>query len=401
MLDKDVSKYLQKKRPVSSKGFERFCLIANPFPLHNVLQAEIYVDVAGAKDRLVEELYYFDSDTKSRTLFVQGPHGSGKTTLLKYFHSLVKRLNEVNAVRAIFPIMYVQQPGDTFIDFYREIMRDLNDNFLEDVCAQMGKDYKEQKENPYKLVENKYKIKNQELIRALSADTRASDARPRFIESDSDRLYIRRLVARWLSGSSLSTAQREQIGVDSNLDTASAAIKNLHDLTRILRILELCRGMVLLIDEFELIFSGKLSKANVVRYTEDIRHLIENIQEGFMMVFASVPWPSERDPLKQYPALVRRLNASDPIELGERLSYEQALLFTREFISHERDKFARAKGKDRCEIETSLGDPYVPLSEEIVQGIFQQLESERTIILPSTILPVLHRKVNKVVQGET
>ena len=195
----------------------------------------------------------------------------------------------------------------------------------------------------------------------------------------------------WLQGVKLTAAEKKQLGnISVEIGKSSTvAIKFLSDLVKIFLHVEIFKGVIIFLDEFEEIFSS-LTSTSQAQYAQDLRNLFDSHPKGIVFVIATAPIAERLQQIS--PALQRRLGPGvqiDPIS-----DEGTALEYAREYI-----KWGRGEFEDKTDIKICLpkdcpeaDSPYYPLTEMQVKEVYNGLKSRYGTenVIPGSLLPELN-----------
>lgn len=342
---------------IFKKDYSKLGLSDNPFPYSGVPEEEphIYVDREEAIKAVNNVLSTTISTGKSNHIIVTGAYGSGKSHTLKYVRSEIRRQFTANSEKKVC-IGYVSQPGETFLDIYREFVYDLGYDFIRKMSEQyiglVTNQLSEEKvikekvplEKAWEMV-NSGKILISDIvphaIKRLNQKVKFIDFTRAFLNLtyDDNSIYS----WEWLNGEGVDYIKRRSMGVSKTLD-GKTAIRAFISLKKVL--IELGYStVILLIDEFE--YAETLSPVAKQKMLNEIRHLIDLNPENLTMIITCAPevWHSL---LSEYHAFSERITneinlkpmTGDKVKLllaeylaGKRLdSGKDIVLFTDESI---------------------------------------------------------------------
>ena len=361
-------------------------LLENPFPGHGETQFDVCTNQEAIKKEFVYILRDFESQAKR--LRINGKNSAGKTNILRYFERLTEEARRNRLINVIHPI-YVFAPGESYFDIHEQIVEKLSELFLGDLLTIL-------QSTPKKIDELSEEIKPAtELLAAIKAIVRRSDMLFALYEERKEDAFIR-----WLKGRKLPAADKKLLEDGMSLpdiSSASLAIRFLDGFLQVLKKVGLCKGIVLLFDEFEEIFEG-LTRARQSRYAQDLRHLFDTLKESVFFVIATVPEPKD---LGQYPAIERRLGNTFNLEPID--SVEQAVAYVSDYLNDGRDKYEqhlRGQGKQP---EQDRPDGLEPLTQEIVvteyQSLLAKVKPAELDVLPGYFLPRMRERMKTIVEG--
>ena len=378
-------KDLAKLKAERSKGnpYEKHYLLKNPFPKRGDTTFFVCTDQEEIKGEFISTLGNFSSEAKR--IRINGTNGAGKTNILRYFELLTNEAREVGHINSIYPV-YVRDPGESYFEIHRQIVENLAALFLESLLET--------------LISKSSNLENLESvgevltgIRAL-LPTGAIDFFPRQ-ERKSD------VFVRWLQGAKLTAADKKELTfhgwAPSEIGSTSLAIRHLRDFLFVLEEVDLCNGIVLLFDEFEVIFQI-LSRARQSRYAQDLRHMLDTLQEPFFFVIATVPDPKD---LSQYPAIERRMEDAFRLQPIDNLGL--ATDFVLEYLDRGRDEYENALKNLGSKPQGTRPLDLSPLTPEDVEAEFSSMEEEfgdsEFEVLPGYFLPRMRQRIEQIVKN--
>ncbi|MCZ7545102.1 MAG: hypothetical protein M5R40_16970 [Anaerolineae bacterium] len=277
-LKEDLKRF---QRPAEPNPYHHYQLLENPFPGHGEKPVAVCTNQDEIKQRFVSLLS--DFHTGAKRLRINGGSGAGKTNILRYFENLTNEARALGHISGIYPV-YISAPGDSYFDIHGQIIERLMEYFVGDLISVFQND-----QGLVNVLSGEISTAS-ELLAAIRDITRPQLAFALYQERQID------IFTRWLKGEKVSAQEKKLLGYSTTLpgiDSASLAIRFLDGLLLILRKINLCTGIVLLFDEFEEIFE-RLTRASQARYAQDLRHLLDTLQESTFFVVATVPEP--RDP---------------------------------------------------------------------------------------------------------
>ena len=362
--------------------YEKHYLLKNPFPAKGETAFDVCTDQEEIKDEFKSILGNFSPEAKR--LRINGTNGAGKTNILRYFELLTNEARERGHIEKLYPI-YVSAPGESYFEIHGQIVDKLEASFLEVLLKTLRSD-------PSLL--DSLQINN-ELLMGLKALCQSGTI---FFLPQQERK--KDVFIRWLKGWKLTVADKKELTVlgwsPTDITSTSLAIRYLNDFLIMLKELALCGGIVLLLDEFEVIFQV-LARARQSRYAQDLRHLLDLLKESVFFIIATVPDPKD---LNQYPAIERRLGTTlglQPIE-----SPELATNFVSEYLNSARNRFETAQKEREKKPEHSRPTELEPLTPEIVEEEYRSLRDEigeaEFDVLPGHFLPRMRERTKQIVE---
>ena len=373
--------------------YEEFLLLSNPFPAVGQFIPDICVDQESVKGEFARTLREFYLDGRSRRMPILGRTGAGKTNLLRFFEQRLKEWREprqgkqaITDLRTVF----IDKPQGGYFEIHQQIISQLAAMFFTEFfdAVRHGK---------IKLTGLATELSgtSPELIRVV---TQIADPAQRRIWSEPQLI---RTFGNWLQGAKLSTEEKKQLG-NVSIDvgkSSTVAIKLLADLVRIFLHTKLFKGLIILFDEFEEIFSSGRPPSSQVQYAQDLRNMFDSLAKGVVFVIVTTPLS---DRLQQIsPALSRRLGEGVDLEpIGDE---KLALEYSRAYIELGRQVF-----KEKTSLNVSpppdcpdTDHPYYPLTEATIKAVYNELkERYGNDIVPGDLLPELNLKLyRRVYEG--
>ena len=108
--------------------YSKFFLTENPFKTHHGFQAgsTIWAGRPNTKRKIEKIIHNVTSENIKQYIIVCGEYGSGKSYTLQYFYAKLQSYPLLDSVLSI----YVENPGNSFLDFYRSIIRGIGSNLM-------------------------------------------------------------------------------------------------------------------------------------------------------------------------------------------------------------------------------------------------------------------------------
>lgn len=374
-LSSDLSRF---DAPIQPNPYEAHHLLENPFPGFGETRADVCTDQNEIKEDFVDVLRNFGAGAKR--LRINGASGAGKTNILRYFERLTDEARIQGRVDRIYPI-YVSDPEDNYFAIHKQIIDKVAEYFLSDLLGILRAEL---------TLRESLKEEIKPAAELLSVLGHIIQQRT-FYEMFEERR--RDILLNWLKGQKLSIQDKKQLGISiADITSPSLAIRFLDGLLQVLRKLQLCNGVVLLFDEFEEIFEGP-SRAMHSRYAQDLRHILDTLEDSVFFVIATVPEPKD---LEQYPAVIRRLGTARllrPINTPK-----LALEYVRNYMAEGRRQYDRLKGENADGQDL---DNLAPLTEELVvehYGLIRTEVGKKLEVLPGYFLPKMRELMTELVE---
>lgn len=286
--------FLTKPADYSRCGFK-----GNPFPRSGIPgdSPSVYcghVEVLKAIGRTIRVPLDYGG---SCHMVLIGSYGSGKTHTLKYVRCLTNQYEP--GTDGIHPLaIYLAQPGEKIIDFYKQFMSEigfefikiLSRNYIAKIVTQQSKndDTKPQIKlnDGWEQIESG-KVLLSDIINIALKDLTIKFGYPDYAKAFLDLAFESQSTGawEWISGEGLDYLKRQNLGVIRNIDERSA-IKAFGCIKSILNDLGYS-PIVLMVDEFESI--GVLNAQARQKALNNMRRIIDNNANGLTMIFACTP----------------------------------------------------------------------------------------------------------------
>ena len=355
--------------------FQRYGFLKNPFPKAGDQTAEPCYNQDDVKAAFKKKFLSFaqsEGQTSGR-LLILGDHRVGKTNFLLYSQRQISKLQNEGVIEGVIPL-YVSGPYDNFLkDVHRPVIVELS-NKIFPTFFEIVKNYDKPLQN------------GGDLTRAIEAVVQPPQPELQQFDRTEERI---RLFTKWFSGAKCTQGELRALGgVFSSIDTSSLAIKYFRDFVVLARRLDVFKGIIILLDEFELIFGGAVTASKRARYLQDLRHFIDTMQAGILLVVASLSAilvGFQRD----YPALKNRFGDSQ--ELSPIQDEKQAVGYARAYLDFERAVFLEKDGEDK--------DYDDIISEDIIASVFEEVQKEYHSA-QGMFFDKLYNKVEEKVRGQ-
>ena len=264
--------------------FERFGVIANPFPAASQTSGNPHCPQEEADELAETQIAAFVRDNRSQSLTVVGSQGVGKTNFLNFFE---EQLTDVaDELEGYYVVRYLADPENTFDGTIHKLLQELGAEHFARLAESLSED-----QSAIRVA------RSQDLQTVLHrlAQTNESEDREEFVE----------LMLAWLLGHRVLKLHREWLGVNFRQDTVEAKTATFRDVVEVSSEAGILKGIFLLLDELEK-QDGVLGPRAVVRYLSAIRAIIDALPRGLFLMLAVTP-----DALLRYttalPALRGRL----------------------------------------------------------------------------------------------
>lgn len=355
--------------------YERYGLLSNPFPKAGEPTADPLYNqepVVETFERMLLTFFQTDGNDSSR-LLIYGDHRVGKTNFLLHWRQQVERLLNERVVTGFHPI-YLTISADNFVeDVYgpiiTELSKDLIPSFFE-ALRKLNPNLLSTKTDLDRAIHTTIEILNQK-------DT----------SNDEDDTTIR-LFTKWFSGERCAQSELKMLGgLFSSIDTSSLAIKYFRDFVNLARQHTEYKGVIIFMDEFELIFGSAVTSSKRARYLQDLRHFIDMLEGGILLVVASSS-AIYAEFQREYPAIKNRFSQTK--ELSSIKSIEQARGYAEAYIDFARAAFQEVGGKQDA-VEELLTPGEI---EECFAVAYSQYKGAQGMFLAE-----LHRRVEDKVRS--
>lgn len=346
--------------------YERFGVVANPFPASNQTSANPRRPLA-ADEQAERRIVTFLRDRRSQVVVISGTQGVGKTNFLNHFESEIR---DVLADRGgYYVVRYLADPEASFEGTTRRLFEELGTERL------------------YALVE---KLKGDQS--PIDEQVRSHDMRTalyRLIQADQPQLD---LMLQWLLGLRLLKVHRQALGVQFRLDTVESKTAALRDMVQVSGRAGVLDGIFLLLDELEK-QDGVLGPTAVVRYLSAVRSVVDALPERLFLMIGISP-----DALRRYsaalPALRGRLQ--NRIELEPLQDADEAWELAKFYMESAR-RSAEREGRG------TVNGRWIVTRDDAI-GDFDRLYSRATRrgnagVIQREFLHELHVRAETVIQG--
>jgi len=307
--------------------YSQFGLKENPFPYSGVPDSapSFYVGQNDVLETINTTISSIIFSGRSNHLIITGSYGNGKSHTLKYIKSNIpKQIWEKLHVSCT--VGYVSQPGDTFLDIYRDFMYDIGFSFFQtcaeeyigSVAHQLSQEGKLKVTIPpsrgWAMIENGDVLLSDVIPAAtmqLNEHVKYMDFTRAFLNLvyDENAMYC----WEWLNGEGLEYTIRKNLQLTRNL-TPKHSLRSFQALKDL--IFELGHSpLLILIDEFEYIAS--LQARTRQNMLNSLRHLMDMNPEGLSIILACAPevWQSL---IADYHAFSERIGKESTLKPLER-----------------------------------------------------------------------------------
>jgi len=346
-LKDKVSEELRKPSP-----FERYGFLRNPFPKAGEPTSEPFHNQDKVRRAFEAKFFSFvqSGGESSDRLLVFGDHRVGKTNFLLHWQHQISRLLEDGILGGFIPL-YLTVASDNFID-------DIHKPLVMELSKAIFPSFFEM------LKTRDPDIPDGDLARAIEATLKRDSFQLKMFIDDAD---IRRF-AKWFSGQRCTLSElRELGGVFSSIDTSSLAIRYLRDFVQLARHYEILKGVIVFLDEFELILGKAMTTSQRARYLNDLRHFVDTLQKGVLLVVASSTAILEEFQ-REHPALKNRFG--ETLELQKIQTLDEAKRYAQAYLSFGRETYNRAQKTGKTNGFQEI------ITEEEIAAIFEEVREK-------------------------
>lgn len=261
MVEKD--KDIWKKNP-----FPSLAVVTKPEDVKYTLDRKGEVKTI---KRVVKKCLF---DKEGRVVSIVGDVGSGKTHLLMFLQQLLKKLKEEEQKPINYVNIYVNNPGGTFLDLYKEkIIPEIDYRFLGDVAIKwisivargkaekvdwMEKSAEALRKEPYKVLDliERDLLPSTEIMHEQNKELEMLAPTSDFVNAFAGFIYPKkdRIAYRWFCCEELTKDEMDELGVNSKINSDEMAIKALLLLVSVLN--KVGHSFFLFIDEFEVLLNN-------------------------------------------------------------------------------------------------------------------------------------------------
>ena len=402
IFDDGMREELSEKIP--ENPYEDFSLLSNPFPIIGEF-CGICVDQEKVKEKFKQELREFKHNAQTRIMTMIGSTGAGKTNLLRYLEQIFKDWREPNtenkAITDLFTV-YVDQPQGNYLEIHRQIISQFGAMFFTKFFSVV----RQRKINLSKLPAE-LPGTNPELIRALIQIAQRDSGQLSLLDVSDQTFFLQEpqsyhILNNWLQGVKLTAEEKRLLGnVSAEVGKSSTvAIKFLSDLVKIFLHVGIFKGVIILIDELEEVFSG-LTPSSQAQYAQDLRNLFDSHPSGIVFVVATAPIAERLQQIS--PALQRRLGKG--VHIAPISDENVALEYARTYIHWGRNEFKKKVNREVCFPDNwpDVDEPYYPLTKAEVKEVYNRLRDTYgpDNVIPGGLLPELNLLLyQRVYEGE-
>ena len=373
---------------IPENPYEKYSLLSNPFPTLGQFYG-ICVDQEAVKSRFTQVLRDFYLNSQTQIMTVLGSTGAGKTNLLRFLEQTLRSWREPNTEKKAITDLYtvfVEQPQGSYLEIHRQIISQLSAMFFTEFFSVVRQGKINLSKLPAKLPGT-----NPELIRALVHITQGEFGQLSLLDTSEHEPHPYRILENWLQGVKLTAGEKKQLGnISVEIGKSSTvAIKFLSDLVKIFLHAEIFKGVIILLDEFEEIFSG-LTSTSQVQYAQDLRNLFDSHPSGIVFVVATAPIGERLQQIS--PALQRRLGKG--VQIVPISDEDIALKYALSYIHWGRNEFKKKMNHEVCFPDDwpDIDESYYPLTKVEVKEVYNRLRDTYgpENVIPGGLLPELN-----------
>lgn len=259
----EKNKDIWKKNP-----FPSLAVVTKPEDVKYTLDRK--GEVKSIKRVVKKCLFYKEGSVVS----IVGDVGSGKTHLLMFLQQLLKKLKEEEQKPINYVNIYVNNPGGTFLDLYKEkIIPKIDYIFLNDVTIKwisivargkaekvdwMEKSAEALNKEPDKVLDliERDLLPSTEIMHEQTKQLEMLAPTADFVNAFAGFIYPKkdRIAYRWFSCEELTKDEMDELGVNSKINSDEMAIKALLLLVSVLN--KVGYSFFLFIDEFEVLLNN-------------------------------------------------------------------------------------------------------------------------------------------------
>jgi len=387
MAELDLDSILNSVVPATQareRAWKRFGFLRNPYPSRSHPVWDVFYNQVEVKRRFLADLSEFLRERNTITLFFSGGNRVGKTHFMEYHRQ--ELTEKFRASGIVVPIAVTSAQSCDFKALYGQILDQLD----ESLRIQTG--FRLFEEGISDEVKDKLdSLPPGDFRRAIEAASKA----------DNDILLLFR---RWLRGDRIRAPQRFLLGVNSPIESQSHMLNALEGLIKYLLLPEevgsaagasntQCRGMLLFLDEFELIWKARRDRRD--QFLQALRALIDSAPWGmFLCVGMATGINVGMEEVEaSYPALFARLKGARDIPALLQIGLvTDAIGYTRAFERHARQKFEN-------EMNSGGGNHEQLFSDQDIESFFKDLAGGGSVS-QGDFFDRLHSEAERKSQGD-
>lgn len=369
--------------------YEKFGYLDNPFPTKTYPLWQRFHNQEEVKSAFEEQLLrYISGDQKNSTFFLLGGNRVGKTHFLKH-HYLA--LEDIFRKREIyhFPPIFIAAPPSDFLQNYRDIILQLNRHYEDITKEEFFLQFSNLIKNQDDLIGKMLKDDLWRAFRKLQQTAKRTSLIPRedFVGGVLGGVYP--IFLKWLEGVTLEQREKRILGISSPLKTSSSSIYVLSQIIQMGRELELIKGLIVFLDEFEVLWPTVRAERRA-RYLQDLRHFIDEIPHGLFLVVAMTD-DTEASLREEYRALHGRLSSpTAPYILRPIHGTDDAWGYAEYFLEEARKVFEDTRG-------SSFQGNHIISRAEVIETL-EKVSKEQLIAFQGDFFDALHELVEEKVR---
>jgi hypothetical protein len=356
-----MTEELQELRNALVSGpnpWHAYGLLNNPFPSLGQVNPNVCHNQQEVKNEISNLIIDFkNNDFRLTTLLVVGTHRQGKTNVLAHFY---EQLNDWRKANPGIPILATSVSlgggiASSFLLFHQALVRTLErEGFLIEVLEGLAR-------SP-NLSDRMKSVADHELRSAIGSVLDVP-GQPEGATVLNDQLFL--LFSRWLAAERSSAAQKNKLGVASDVLSTSRATLLLRDFLALALSLQ-PKGIVVFVDEFE--EHALAARSQKVRFLQDLRNFMDVVQRGIALIIASTP-PGVVG-LKDYRAIDNRLQHR--VELCNIEDAQEAVDYAQAYLKWGHQEFRERMGEE-------LEQPELLLSDEEIMQAFEAAQRDLAV----------------------
>lgn len=364
MAELDLDSILNSVVPAAEareRTWRKFGFLRNPYPSRSHPIWDVFYNQTDVRNRFLRDLQEFLREGNTVTLFFTGGNRVGKTHFMEYHRQELTA--KFRASGLIVPIAVTTAESSDFRMLYGQLI----DQIDESLRLQTGQ----------RLFEGGIPEEVQDGLNTLPP----GDFR-RAVQNAASNDDMVLLLRRWLRGERIRAPQRALLGVSSPIESQSQMLIALEGLIKFLRLPETaatgkeakCRGLLLFLDEFELIWKARRDRRD--QFLQALRALIDSAPWGmFLCVGMATGINVETEEVEaSYPALYARLKGARGIPALVQIGFvTEAIGYVRAFERHAREQFHQ-------EIGGGTGGTFEELfSDQDIESFFKDLAGRGSV----------------------
>jgi P-loop Domain of unknown function (DUF2791) len=380
MAELDLDSILNSVVPATEareRTWRRFGFLRNPYPSRSHPVWDVFYNQTEVRTRFLRNLQEFLREGITVTLFFTGGNRVGKTHFME--HHRRELTEKFRSTGILLPIAVTTAQSCDFRTLYGQLI----DQIDESLRIQTG----------LRLFEANIP----EEVRNALDSLPPGDFKRAVVATAAggDKLLLRR----WLRGERIRAPQRALLGVSSPIESASQMLNALEGLIKFMRLPgevvgeeARCRGLLVFLDEFELIWKARRDRRD--QFLQALRALIDSAPSGmFLCVGMATGINVEMEEVEaSYPALFARLKGAMGVPALVQIGFvTEAIGYVRAFEDHARADFKQ---------ETKATGPYEEIfSDQEIESLFKELAG-RGSVSQGDFFDRLHTEAERRVRPE-